>query len=351
MEQISGSTSSVNSIADDQHIINDLIGPGLTVIGSDNPIHRIVLQEQMAVAIANGDKFLGLLDTCQSRVLFVAQGPANLKASRARIQRRLYESDRLRIVSEWKKIGLGCIKQLKSQKVFSPDLRVVFLGDFDYLRSSFSQWYKDYKEALNESKDNIDPFSKSQLIRRIDKENVIKLKDFAVESGVCIVVGDDLTTNKKLSSRNGLRHSDAEIHILEKKGRKRGSDREIWFELEVLPYGTHSQTMKWKLTFDDKRKLFLPHESLVKKVSKAEARAKGELPLLENERLIIDTIWDKRPMSVVDIANQTGISRSTVDQKLKALEKPNKGERVFSFDGERGKLYVADTDKKREWIK
>jgi DNA-binding transcriptional regulator GbsR (MarR family) len=55
-------------------------------------------------------------------------------------------------------------------------------------------------------------------------------------------------------------------------------------------------------------------------------------------------------MSVKQIAVVTGISRSTVAQRLKALERPNKGQWVVSLKGDKGKEYVVDTTKERDWI-
>ena len=81
-----------------------------------------------------------------------------------------------------------------------------------------------------------------------------------------------------------------------------------------------------------------------------EAKSKGQLPLNENEMKIIDAMVRNGPMSVKQIAEHTGISRSTVDQRLRALEKPNKGEWVVSLDGENGKLYMANPNKERDWL-
>jgi DNA-binding MarR family transcriptional regulator len=94
---------------------------------------------------------------------------------------------------------------------------------------------------------------------------------------------------------------------------------------------------------------FKIHEQHREESRMMEALSEGTLPLNEKEMEIIDAIWGKEPMSVTKIAEVTNISRSTVDQRLKALEKSNKGEWIVSLKGNKGKLFIADMNKKRDW--
>jgi predicted HTH transcriptional regulator len=111
----------------------------------------------------------------------------------------------------------------------------------------------------------------------------------------------------------------------------------------------HIQTHTWELTYDD-RIYFQIHEQHKREARVMKARSEGQLPLNDNEMKIIDAMDGRGPMSVKQIAVVTGISRSTVDQRLKALQRPNKGEWVMPLDGEKGKLYMADEDKERDWL-
>jgi len=58
-------------------IIDELLGPGVTIIGSEEPMYRYVIQLQMAISIAKGEKFLGILGTQEYEIFYVPDGTAS----------------------------------------------------------------------------------------------------------------------------------------------------------------------------------------------------------------------------------------------------------------------------------
>lgn len=334
--------SSFEESAEPEILIKRLIGPGVTVIATpqDKDHLRYIFCEQMAAAVAKGDKFLDFFETAQCRVLLVAHGLADFKGMEGRGIVTL--GNNLDIRDGWPRIGDGCIKELKSYKRMHPEFKLAFLGNFDFLKSILGKWIEKQRkikeEGLSKSYSLLDFFNRDMEI-----ENVQKLRNFYSEDGVSIVVGHDLTqNNKKLLLTRGLYKCDTEIHIRETD--------EDW-RLKVVPkmLKRHIQTHTWDMTYDDQN-FFQIHEQQIREARAMEARSKGQLPLNDKERKIIDAMWKKGPMSVKKVAEDSGISRSTVDQKLKALERPNKGQWVVSLKGDKGKEYVVDTTKERDWI-
>lgn len=223
-----------------------------------------------------------------------------------------------------------------------PEFKIAFLGNFDFVKSILGSWIENKQkiDKQNLSKGN---YAFETLIKEMEVENVQRLRNFCIENKIFIIVGHDLNKNgNRLLYTRGLYKCDTEIHIREAD--------EVW-RLKVVPkmQKMHIQTHSWEMTYDDQN-FFQMHERQIREARAMEAKSKGQLPLIDKEMKIIDAMWGKGPMSVKQVAEATGISRSTVDQKLKALKRPNKGEWVVSLDVPKGKLYMADTNKKRNWI-
>ncbi len=295
----------------------------------------------MAAAVARGEKFLDFFETAQCRVLLVAHGAGNFKGMKERGIVTL--GNNLDIRDGWPRIGDGCLKELRSYKRMHPDFKVAFLGNFDFLKSILGGWVE---KKLKVDKQNLSKgnYAFETLIKEMEIDNIQRLKNFCIKNKIFIIVGHDL--NKRGNSllyTGGLYKCDTEIHIREAD--------EDW-RLKVVPkmQKRHIQTQTWDMTYDDQN-FFQMNERQIREVRAMEAKSKGQLPLNDNEMKIIDTMWGQAPMSVKQIAEATEISRSTVDQRLKALERSNKGDWVISLDGDKGKLYIADPNQGRYWFK
>jgi hypothetical protein len=207
--------SSFEENSEQEILVRGLIGPGVTVIATpqDKDHLRYIFCEQMAAAVAKGDKFLDFFETAQCRVLLVAHGIADFKGMEER--GIVTANNYLDIQDGWPKIGDGCIKELQSYKRMHPNFKVAFLGNFNFLKSILGKWIekerKIKEEGLSKSYALLDFFNRDMEI-----ENVQKLRNFCFEDGVSIVVGHDLTqNNKKLLLTRGLYKCDTEIHIRE----------------------------------------------------------------------------------------------------------------------------------------
>jgi hypothetical protein len=291
----------------------------------------------MALAIASGGRFLGLPNTRRCRVLLVSHGLADSKAMKERRGEMADGGGLLEITGKWQPIGLGCVRELAAYKAAHPDLRVVFLGDFESVKSPINVWFEHLKQAMNEHPGTTDPFTKQHLLMGMETDNVQRLRDFSAKSGVSVVIGQNLNTHGKLYSGQALRYRDSEIHV-----------RTVWgqFRLEVVPPSAYIQTMSWELAYDEGRKLF----RATIKAKRKEARQMGKLALTENDKRIIEAMQGKGVMSPGAIAKVTGLSRSTVYQRLEALEKQAKGCRVIGLEAPAGgKVYFADPSQPPEW--
>jgi hypothetical protein len=315
-------------------LIDKLLGPGLTVIGSDKPIHRYNLQEQMATDVARGEKFLGLLDTYKCRVLIATHGPKDYRALKERYQ----GSEFLDIRERWPRIGDGCLRELRSYKETCPDFELAFLGDFQDLRSTFNKWCrKKYSAACNTEEPSV-KIDFQPVVGEMEVENVKRLARFSDEYGIGIVIGDDLNTKGNPYYWRSLRHCHDMIRIRTVKGEWR---------LEVLSGGYHVRPMTWGLTCNDTN--FFQFDATFKKEAiKVKAKARGELPLTEREIAILDAMWDKGPVTPREIINETKIADATVYQRLKALQSKKKGEWVLGLQ-ENPLFCMVNTDKERYW--
>jgi len=166
------------------------------------------------------------------------------------------------------------------------------------------------------------------------RDNINRLKRFAAEHKISIVIGEDLNTKRKLHNWDGLRYGNNEVHIYE------SSDK---FKLEVRPTG-NVRPNTWNLYFDDEKQLFLPAGDLKPQAKKSHAQ---KLPLSEKERAIIDALGNGF-LPASKIAKITGIPRPTVYQRLDALKEEKKGRWILSLEHEGKELYFVNPDKQKD---
>jgi hypothetical protein len=195
-------------------IIDELLRLGVTVIGSEEPLYRYILQLQMAISIAKGEKFLGILGTEEYEVLYVPDGTASYEEVKARIQ-NAGVTDGLHIYPSWDRIEQGGIHKLEEELKRFPHVKVAFLGDFEEIQSFQVAWRKNYlkrskllgsevtKEEDNQGRN--DAFANQNMKREMARDNINRLKRASWELGTSIILGGDLNTKRRLYNRDGLK--------------------------------------------------------------------------------------------------------------------------------------------------
>jgi len=68
------------------YVIDQILGRGVTVIGSIDKRHRMIFQDQMALAIQSGESFLGHYRTEQKKVKVMHKGEADYQISCNRLK-------------------------------------------------------------------------------------------------------------------------------------------------------------------------------------------------------------------------------------------------------------------------
>lgn len=301
-------------------IIEDLIGPGVTVIGSSREIHRFVLQEQMAAAIISGERFLECFKTEKCRVLYVVHGEADYQATKTRLSNRVSDNSLIDIRRRWNKIGRGCIKALTQEKKAHSDLKIAFLGDFENLKSPFSVWYKEIQETLNEKEGSVDGFTKHHLLQGMERNNIKKLRDLAAELKISIVIGQPHTTDKKLSKPGSFSSCDTEISLKQEEKKVKGKKIADQFELKIVPNSNYVQSDSWDLHYDDRFKCFRM-ESIPAALGQGASKYHPSKRALDEYHLkILKEMGNRKVWTPRQIHDKTGIKRSTVYKKLRQLK-------------------------------
>jgi biotin operon repressor len=322
-----------------QFLIKGLLAPGLTIVASEDTYERYILQEQMAVSIATGQKFLKSFEVVKSHVLFVTHGPADDRAMKDRLMASSGIPPNLSIVSGWPKLGQGAEDKLRKKLAENKDIKIAFLGDYSLIKGAFDPWYRTFITGPAQIEKPVEMLTVQYLNRQKGAEETTRLREFAEQHGVSIVLGHELTTQGKLREREVLRYRDTEIHL---RFFKRSGNH----KMEVVRGSSKVPTNSWNIIFDDKRSIFLPAESLGREKDK---KKDGQLALLPNEIAILNALLAGEVMSLAELAQKTGVKRSTVNQRLDALQTEKKGQRVVSFEGDGKTLYLLNPDKERDW--
>ena len=178
-------------------VIEGILGPGVTVLGSELPNHRRILLEQMALAISSGERFLGFMNVEQSRVLFIARGRAEYEAFRSRVN---IPPRGLHVTHDWPRVKEGCMRELIKYLEDHSSLRIVFLGD-----------YAGVKRKMPSADGNI--IAAQELARENDYRDMKRLRDWSAENSVAVVLGHDLSTRGTLLHTGSLKYRDNELWI------------------------------------------------------------------------------------------------------------------------------------------
>jgi hypothetical protein len=316
-------------------IIEKLIGPRVTVIGSQEPYFRYRFQEQMILSITQGKPFLGCFECRQKRVLCLKSGKADFTDTEQRIFNR--SNGQLDIIqnkyriessirSEEANAYQGLLGYLRDFKKDNSDLGIIFLPDFNDIRTGIKA-YVDNELGTSKEINGGDPKYLNFVYDR-DITNIKRLRDFSAEHHIPIVTAHDLNLSNKFALSYGPKYADNKIYLINSKGQ---------WKLKIAE-STYVPSATWELEHDD-----FSHFSLTKK----EAERMKRLSLNEKEKRLIDAMWGKGPMRLKDIEDESGLAHSTVVQKLEALQTPEKGRWIIKHPD---KTYEVDQTKERPWI-
>jgi biotin operon repressor len=322
-----------------EFIINGLLGPGVTIVASEDTYLRYILQEQMAISIATGQKFLGAFDVLESPVLFIQHGRADREAMEARLTRNSELPSLLEIESEFPRIGQGAERRIDNSFQSAKEIKVLFLGDYTMAKGGFDNWYNNFLKSQEKVEKPKELLTIQYLTRQKTAEEIRSLRKLATERRISIVLGHDLTTQGKLRERDALRYHDTEIHLRFIKSLG-------IYRLEVMPGSPYVQTNSWDLILDEENSRFLPAWRLEDEVP---GNQTGGLPLLDNERTILSALRKGELMSLGELVKVTGIKRATVHQRLQALQTAKKGARVVSLQGNGKTQYLLNPNKEMDW--
>ncbi|MDM7987099.1 MAG: AAA family ATPase [Smithella sp.] len=140
-----------------EFIVPQLISVGLAIAAGKPKSGKSLLTLDMALALANGSKFLGLIDVAQQEVLFLA-----LEDSELRLQKRINQltqdptgTGRLHFATECAHLDQGFFEHLENLLSEKPQIRLVVIDTFNRVRKlkrrGTTPYEKDYNE-MNELK-------------------------------------------------------------------------------------------------------------------------------------------------------------------------------------------------------
>ena len=315
--------------------VKQILEPGVNVIASLDAAYRIIFQEQLAVSITKGDPFLDCFETQQSDVLILKKGKADTAISKQRIYRTDNNPGEIEVVESDKRIEPDDEIDLPENSglinfvvpYINKGKKVLFLGDIDDIQTNLSCYIKHETESSKDKFDALDPRFESFIYER-GRRNIRKLRDICAEYDVSIIIGHDLTLKGKLKHSPGIYYCDGKLLL------SNGSD-----DWKLKIEGANSVgKQSFNLNYNGILNFYLSDE---------EFRNMTDLGLTDLDMGVIDAMWGKGPMRVTDIENESGISHSTVIQRLKYLQKKQKGSWVAQLN----KTYQVDESKERAWLR
>jgi Winged helix-turn-helix DNA-binding len=271
-----------------EQAIEGLIGPGVTIFGSELPFFRNVLMKQICLAVASGQMFMGLLKVRPCRVLYVAGGRAEYDAFKARVSADVINLD---VRAGWPRMGKRFMEVLDQYAKEHAGLGLASLGD-----------YAGIRRELPFTEGNM--LAAQELAREKDYQDLRDLRDWSARHRVSVLLGHDLGTKGSLLYPGALKHRDTELRIRQLRG--------TW-HIELAHGSGFLAADAWEMEFDENAKCFRFPASALRK------RRSASLPLNENERLIIDTLCNSPPLTFQELRARTGLPYSTLHDRIKAL--------------------------------
>jgi hypothetical protein len=135
----------------DDHIIEGLIGDGLTMLGSQEVMHARSLIAQMATAVSSGKPLFDTLAVKQGHVLTLH----NNKADGQLMARRLSRTEGVSVESystfrSHRRLGSGLGEFITIERKRNPDLRLVVMFGFSEVKQALGDWLKKSPDRLSE---------------------------------------------------------------------------------------------------------------------------------------------------------------------------------------------------------
>jgi hypothetical protein len=288
-------------------LIDRFLSGGVTVIAPSEIPYGRILRRMMAFSVGTGDLFLDCLETKRRPVLFVNHGLADCKADK----RWGLTGENIEIRDGWPRMDAGCIEEIRQ----SP-FNVIFLPDYDFLDGNLGKYVRAY-HSLRES----DVRSSDYYRRQKGLHEIEQLRDCAASCWkYLILTAGTLTSNRKLRDFPGLGLADCKILIYEHKN-KHKRDRGI-LTIEVIG-GDNIGSGEFEVVLDEQAGIFRPTPETRRRYT--------ELPLIDNDREILEALKLLWPMKEAEISKTTSIPRSTVYLCLKRLAGDRKGRLVVKM--------------------
>jgi len=327
--------------------IPGIIGRGVTAIGAESPRFSNIFQEQVAISVCTEKPFWGCFKVNRSEVLIHRKNHADYKQTEERTKAHINEGlfvERNKCRIEPKTL----IKELKvlppSSSYYNDDLiefldsfidkhpeaGLVVPGHLDDIRFLTGNFIKIALGLGNDKKvDWGNPLGANYSINERDRMNINSLRDFSLKNDIAILIAADTGSKGKFNAQYGRGAFFCDNQLLLKEGK----DNKWTLKLQ----GEYIPSDIYNLTYNPYTHFQLEEGELMK--------IKG-LDLNENERKIIDLLWDKGSMKLFEIERETKIKHASVDQRLKALQTEKKGCWIIRT----GMTYQVDKSKERPWF-
>jgi len=201
------------SYTEPEFIVLNLIPVGLTIVAGKPKSGKSLLALDLALSLANGSTFLGILDVAQQEVLFLALEDTELRLQN-RINRLTQDpqgTGRLHFAMECARLDQGFFEHLEKLMADKPNVRLVVIDTFNRVRKLKRRGTTPYEKDYNEIND---------------------LKKFADDHKIAIVVIHHLRKSEAkdptdmISGSTGITAAADAILILQKE---RGSNEATFF--------------------------------------------------------------------------------------------------------------------------
>lgn len=316
-----------------------MLGPALVVIGTQDRIYRHLIQEQMAASIATGRPFLGHFLTQKRRVLMLRKGSADYDRTVKNIEMVCdgpseyfpiikKVEDHIRIEPSkaegtiFKSYGLiNYLKKYLDSKA-PPD--VIFLPDYQEIATFAGKYLKSVEfegfprvVGIPGDDENKPDSARNNITLKVDNQwmlhfknliasrNIKRLRNFANEHNVCIVMGHGLTQNNTFESSYKVRDADILLVLKNIKERK----QRVW-KLEVAGAGNIVPGNTWGLEYSEVDYF---------RLSADDAERISDSYLSDNEKAIIKALRTGGIMRHTDIAKSSRVGKSSVTNSLESL--------------------------------
>lgn len=325
------------------YLVSNLIPTkSLIVLGTEADAVRRRLLLQICSAVQHARPlFDGALQVEQGDAVFVASGPGELERAKE-------------IATRWGQGIHSCtinrsIKDLVDLLSSYPDYRLVVIEDATQQRPPFHHWLSRYIRGAADEKterrlaSTLTNSILQDLRREHAREHMSELLRITFERHVTIILGHGLTTTGNLYDQGAFQGRDEAITL-------RWHEREGVYRLEIKRSGTHLSSRHWDLDLSREKGLFRLAGRSARRERQAAAAEGGFYPFTETERALLNALKMRGPMRNCDIealklpnpnlpaVEGAVIGKSTISERLKALQTSGKGYAVIRLEDSRFKI-------------